>query len=134
MRFYRQGCGRIGEVFCECCKNYLLSSRQNFCPNCKQKIPAKTRPAKPQKFTSLCPNCKDLPPIYVVSSRDSILGALIHDYKYYSVRALARPLAELLAEALPDNLSEDAILVPLPTATHPRDRPCGRCCQGTLDS
>ncbi|MBQ3296217.1 ComF family protein [Candidatus Saccharibacteria bacterium] len=47
-----------------------------------------------------------------------MLGELIHDYKYHSVRALARPLAELLDSALPKDLPKDTRIVPLPTATH----------------
>ena len=102
-----RGCGRIGEVLCERCKNYIKSTHQNFCPQCK-KI----------KSSSTCKNCPDLPPIYVISNRDSMLGELIHDYKYHSVRALARPLAELLDSALPKDLPKDTRIVPLPTATH----------------
>ncbi|MDO4752876.1 MAG: hypothetical protein Q4A36_01400 [Candidatus Saccharibacteria bacterium] len=64
-----------------------------------------------------------MPPIYVVSNRNGIVGSLIHDYKYHSVRALARPLAELLDISLPKTLPRNSILVPLPTATnHIRSR------------
>ncbi|MBQ3293247.1 ComF family protein [Candidatus Saccharibacteria bacterium] len=59
-----------------------------------------------------------MPPIYVVSDRSGLLGSLIHDYKYYSTRALARPLTELLDASLPQNLPTNSVLVPLPTATH----------------
>ena len=102
-----RGCGRLGEPFCKRCKKYILESRQNFCPECKQLNP-----------TGTCSHCQDLPPIYVVSDRNGILGTLIHDYKYYSIRALAHPLAELLSVTLPDALPQDSIIVPLPTATH----------------
>ena len=104
-----RGCGRIGTVLCECCKNYILKDRRAFCPQCKNKLPA---------TTSSCPNCLNLPPIYVVSNRNGLLGTLIHDYKYYSIRALAKPLAEFLDTILPANLPKSSILVPLPTATH----------------
>lgn len=52
-----------------------------------------------------------------MGERDELLGKLIHDYKYQSVRALSKSLAELLAAALPDH-SCPIVLVPLPTATH----------------
>ena len=102
-----RGCGYIGEVFCDRCKNYIIKNHKNFCPNCKVESP-----------TGVCKNCKDLPPIYTVSERKTILGDLIHDYKYHSVRALKKPLAELLNAVLPKNLSKNTVLVPLPTATH----------------
>ena len=86
-----RGCGRLGEVLCECCKNNILAHRQN------------------PKFR---------PPVYVVDSKTGLLGELIHDYKYHSIRALARPLAELLDQTLPQTLSQNSIIVPLPTATH----------------
>lgn len=90
-----RGCGLTGEVLCGCCKNHIITSHQNI--------------------NSDFQNRKN---IYVVGSRNGILGDLIHDYKYYSIRALARPLAELLDAILPQNLPEHSILVPLPTATH----------------
>ncbi len=102
-----RGCGRIGEVFCDRCKNYIIKNHKNFCPNCKT-----------ENLTGICRNCKDLPPVYTVSNRDTILGELIHDYKYHSVRAMRKPLAELLDATLPEDLPKNSVLVPLPTATH----------------
>ena len=100
-----RGCGRIGSIFCKDCKNYIIKHHQNFCPHCQN------------------PTCQSLSPIYTVGSRDGILGQLIHDYKYHSVRALARPLAELLNASLPPDLPPGSIFVPLPTATnHVRSR------------
>lgn len=103
-----RGCGRIGEVFCTRCKNYTIKSHEDFCPNCKHK----------KSSAGLCPHCPNLPPIYLVSNRDTIIGSLIHNYKYHSMRALAKPLAELLDAALPQKLPKNTILVPLPTSTH----------------
>ncbi len=102
-----KGCGLIGEPLCERCKNYILKNHSKICPNCKK-----------EKSSTLCKHCPDLPPIYVVSDRSGLLGSLIHDYKYYSTRALARPLTELLDASLPQNLPTNSVLVPLPTATH----------------
>ena len=93
-----RGCGRIGEPLCQCCKNYILKNRTKICSN----------------FSDY----PDLPPVFVVSSKTGLLSSLIHDYKYHSVRALARPLAELLDSALPKNLPKNSVLVPLPTATN----------------
>lgn len=93
-----RGCGRIGEPLCKRCKNYILKNHTKICSN----------------FSSH-PN---LPPVFVISSKNGLLGSLIHDYKYHSVRALARPLAELLDSTLPKNLPKNSVLVPLPTATN----------------
>lgn len=105
-----KNCGRVGSVLCDRCKNYILLSHKNVCPKCKNE--------RPSPDSSICPDCPDLPPIYTIAPRDSLLGSLIHDYKYYSIRALARPLAEMLDTVLPANLPKDSILVPLPTASH----------------
>lgn len=99
-----RGCGHLGEPLCDRCKNYILKSHETICPNCK-------------KSSKNC-HCKNLPPIYIVAKKSSLLGDVIKDYKYHSIRALARPLAELLAASLPEDLPKDSIIVPLPTATH----------------
>ena len=89
-----RGCGLIGEVLCECCKNNIVKNRQGL-----------------KKLN-----------MYVVSRRDGLLDELIQDYKYHSIRALARPLAEMLDQVIPD-LPKNSIIVPLPTATnHIRSR------------
>ena len=85
-----RGCGLTGEVLCERCKNNIIRNRKDF------------------KKSNM----------YVVSRRNGLLDQLIQDYKYHSIRALARPLAELLDQVLPKNLSKDSVIVPLPTATH----------------
>lgn len=85
-----RGCGLTGEVLCERCKNNIIRNRKDF------------------KKSNM----------YVVSRRNGLLDQLIQDYKYHSIRALARPLTELLDQVLPKNLSKDSVIVPLPTATH----------------
>ena len=95
-----RGCGRIGTPLCNRCKNYIISEHFAFQPD----FP------------------KSLPPTFVVASRDGLVGTLIHDFKYNSVRALARPLAELLDQTLP-TFNTPVIIVPLPTISrHIRER------------
>lgn len=106
-----RGCGRMGEVFCNCCKNDIILNRKNYCPNCKR-----------LNLTGQCPKCHSLPPTFIVGERDSILGDLIHNYKYNSTRALAKPLAELLNQTLPA-IDGKTSIIPLPTITpHIRSR------------
>ena len=106
-----RGCGQIGTVLCDRCKLYIKTNHQAVCPHCKS-------PTESGK----CSNCPDLPPIYVIGERSGLLGNIVHDYKYKSIRALARPLAELMHEFLP---LQDApsVIIPLPTIDkHVRSR------------
>ena len=106
-----RGCGAIGEAVCECCKKDIILKHENYCPNCKEINP-----------TGKCKNCKKLPPIFVINERKSLVGDLIHDYKYNSNRSLARPLAEILNETLPI-IEGEVVIVPLPTINrHIRER------------
>jgi len=87
-----RGCGIIGKPLCECCENYILKHHCNY--------------------KSICS----------IGKRDKLLAKIIHDYKYDSVRALEKPLAEMLAKTLPE-VSGKVIIVPLPTIPkHVRER------------
>ena len=98
-----RGCGRIGAPLCNRCKKYILDAHYNFCPKCKNLT-----------SNGHCPNCHNLPPTFVVAERSGLIDTLIHIYKYSSVRALAHPLAEILAASLPQ-IDTPVIIVPLPT-------------------
>ena len=100
-----RGCGHIGSVLCDCCKNDIIKTHVDVCPKCKAKKP-----------TSICPNCLDLPPTHIVGERSGPLGDLIHGFKYQSIRAAAKPLAKLLDEILP-KIKGEVVIVPLPTIT-----------------
>lgn len=106
-----RGCGCLGSIICERCKNNIIATKHQICPNCKTKTK-----------NHRCPNCQDLPPFYIIDERSSLIGTLVHDYKYHSTRALARPLAEILDKSLP-NTTNNTIIVPLPTINrHIRER------------
>ncbi len=108
-----RGCDHIGTPLCDRCKKYIIAKHQNHCPICKQEIPN----------TGLCQNCPKLPPTFTIESRDSLLGTLVHDLKYSSVRPLARSFADILDQTLPAFSSPKNILVPLPTIkSHVRSR------------
>ena len=96
-----RGCGALGSALCECCKNNIIKNR---------------------KATKLDSRVPELPPIYVVDSRKNLIGTLIHDYKYNSVRALAPILAKLMDSIVPE-LSGNVSIIPLPTISkHVRER------------
>ena len=106
-----RGCGQLGSALCNRCKKNILKSQHNICPNCKAKNP-----------TGNCPDCPLLPPTYIGGERSGLLGELVHDYKYHSIRALAGPLAEIMYHSLPNDLQQ-AYIIPLPTINrHVRER------------
>ena len=98
-----RGCGHTGTILCDCCKNNILSHRHNLCPFCKTPCP-----------TGLCEKCPPHPPIYIADERSSLIGELIHDYKFHSIRALANPLADILHRILPP-IDGNVVIIPLPT-------------------
>ncbi len=89
--YYCRGCGRIGAVFCDCCKKYLSTAKIHH-----------------DIYTSMFEK------VFMVGYYDGLIGRLIKEYKYNSVRALADVLADFIDESLPI-FSEKVILVPLPT-------------------
>ena len=106
-----RGCGRIGNVLCNRCKNNIILDYSNFCPNCKTKI-----------SSSRCKKCKSLPPIFTISTLSDLMGTLIHDFKYNFNRSLAKPLAGIIHHTLPV-IDGPAVVVPLPTISrHVRER------------
>ena len=100
-----RGCGYTSNALCERCKKYILKIQHNTCPMCKEDNP-----------TGNCHNCLELPPTFIGGERSGLLGNIVHEYKYNSVRALSRPLAEIMSHALPPTLSaHNPYIVPLPT-------------------
>lgn len=101
-----RGCGALGEPLCHRCKNNIILESTNFCPNCKSINP-----------TGNCPKCNSLPATFVIGNRTDLIGKLIYDLKFNSVRSLAMPIAELLDNSLP-TIDGPVAIVPLPTIHH----------------
>lgn len=98
-----RGCGRIGEPLCNCCKNYIISNRSSHYLN--------------HRLLNL-----RFPPIFIVDDRQNLIGKLIDDYKYRSIRSLVYPLADMLNQIIPKS-HQEVIVVPLPTIDkHIRER------------
>ncbi len=121
-----RGCGRLGWVVCECCKNDILAEWKNICPICKSTL---------DDCRQKCLNCKnEFDELYVGGYRDGILARMIKDFKYHSVRALKGDLVGIFDQMLPEkfgyNLAgsnscdkQRVIIVPLPTISkHVRER------------
>ncbi|MBQ3432799.1 ComF family protein, partial [Candidatus Saccharibacteria bacterium] len=98
-----RGCGQIGYALCNRCKNHIISQHQAICPLCKSST-----------TNGHCANCNNLPPAFIIGERSGLLGNIVHDYKYHSIRALATPLAELMHEFIPPSINP-SVIVPLPT-------------------
>ncbi len=100
---YCRGCGKIGAVFCECCKNNINTRKIEWHPD-------------RQKDSSLFDGA------FMVGWHDEMIGKLVKEYKYNSVRALAEALADLFDMMLPVFMG-DVMVVPLPTMSrHIRER------------
>lgn len=108
-----RGCGCLGNILCDRCKNNIISSHINICPICKTINP-----------TGKCSRCSNFPPTFVVDEKSTLIGELLQTYKYQSVRALAKPLAEILFHILPQTPHKtQQIIVSLPTISkHIRER------------
>ncbi|MBR3180784.1 ComF family protein [Candidatus Saccharibacteria bacterium] len=90
-----RGCGMRGEVLCECCKKYILDNVT------RRKIEDFERKVF-QKADYL-------------GFRDEILGELVEEYKYSSVREIGEVLAEIIVKGYFER-EEEVILVPMPTS------------------
>lgn len=108
-----RGCGAIGAPLCARCKKNLIYKHRNYCPKCKNMV----RGGKCEKCTG-----DDWLEIFMVGWREDVMMRLVHDFKYNSVRALGRELAELIDAILP-KLRGEVKVVPLPTTSrHVRKR------------
>ncbi|MCL0058558.1 ComF family protein [Dehalococcoidia bacterium] len=103
------GCGAEGEFLCRSCLNLLPRLTPPYCECC----------AVPFSGGRLCPNCLNSPPaingVRSLFLHRGMARDAVHHLKYRNLKALARPLAKLMAEYLePNPLPVDLILaVPL---------------------
>ena len=102
---YCMGCGTLGAILCENCKNYNECDGMGVCLGCG----AITK-------NGHCGRCK-LPferGFTVGRKEDGVLWRCVNEYKYKSVRALHVPLAGMLDATLPC-LPMNTVAVPVPT-------------------
>lgn len=103
-------CGRTGQILCSNCLLSLPES-SNHCLKCAEPI------------TDHCRRCR-LPysKSWQFSFRDAQLAAILNRFKFSPARSLYKPLANLLASALPV-LPKNTVIVPIPTIpAHIRER------------
>ena len=93
-----RGCGERGEYVCGCCKKYISEN---------------------MKAREICEAGADAA---YFGFRDEILGELIEEAKYYSVRGMLSDIAEVIFEGYFRGLGK-VVLVPMPTSRkHVRER------------
>lgn len=103
---YCCSCGKVGEVLCPRCKNYILKQMYAGCVLCGQTGLA----------SNLCSRHRlSYGDLWCAAERQKVLANLIDDYKFHRQVAGAKVLAELLAACLPE-LASDTVIVPVPTA------------------
>lgn len=102
-------CGEIGAIFCESCKQDIISEPSTGCVLC----------AKPSGQRGLCGPCARRTRIFqawCAGERRDGLKRLIDAYKFDSSRAAASVCAELLNELVPQLPSNTAV-VSIPSAS-----------------
>ncbi len=126
-----RGCGRLGAVLCECCKNDMLAKNEWICPVCKNAFAKSSESCKNNGGDSLsylghCPECEvKFENLWVGGWREGVLEKMVEEYKYQSVRAMDVEMVELIDRRIPEDFGEDEeiVVVPLPTiGRHVRER------------
>lgn len=109
------GCGLLGDILCETCKNNIVSDPFERCLVC----------LKPTVDDNLCSACRTrslFDAAWCVGTRQSELKALIDGYKFASARRAGVVCAELLLEQLP-LITDETVVVAVPTSpAHVRAR------------
>ena len=102
------GCGSEGDFICHSCRQALLRIAPPICPMC----------GRPQASGILCPDCvswqAEIDGIRSPFRFEGVMRQAIHQLKYRNLRALAAPLAELLADYLITSPVPAEVLVPVP--------------------
>lgn len=102
---YCYGCGKCGQLLCQGCKKYINKHAFSGCVLCGG------RP----KSANLCSRHRQLyRNLYCGYYRTDVVAKLIDDLKFHRVKAVAKTLAELLDDTLPD-ISDDTVVTYIPT-------------------
>ena len=102
------GCGKEGNFLCPSCRRQLPRIMPPLCPKC----------GRPQPSGIVCPSCvgwqASVDGIRSPFRFEEAIRKAIHQLKYQNIRALAKPLAELLSDYLVANPVPGEVLVPVP--------------------
>lgn len=99
-------CSILGDILCDCCKNYILDEPFSGCVIC----------GLASVSDNICEK-HQLPyqRLWCVARREGALGHIIDDFKFRRLREAHKALAELIDRRLP-NLPQDVVVVAVPTA------------------
>ena len=102
------GCGKEGSLICSSCLSALPPVAPPICPRC----------GKPQPSGILCASCvswqAEIDGIRSPFRFDGVMRQAIYQLKYRNIRALAKPLAQLMCDYLVTNPLPVDVLVPVP--------------------
>ena len=103
------GCRRPGTWLCPECRGRIEHVTGPLCPCCGRPV------TQSDRLCSVC--CRMTPPIEGIRSAayfEGVLREAIHRFKYRGVRALARPLGQLMAEQWSAYHIPAEVLIPVP--------------------
>lgn len=106
-------CSKVGSLFCEDCRRHIRPLNAPICPRCGQLWKTAVRPA--------CACATEQLPLRQAGAAVQFLGPvppLVHKLKYNGHFALAKPLAQLMAQSWPQASFSDIDLV-IPIPLHP---------------
>ncbi len=102
------GCGKGGELICPSCQHKLPRIKPPICPKC----------GGPQSSGIICPTCysqrHEIDGIRSPFRFEAVIRQAIHQFKYRNLRAIAKPLANLLGDYLTAKPIPGEVLVPVP--------------------
>ena len=120
--FYCRGCGKVGSLLCERCRNDIeVMGEVPVLPERPNR--EGERVALEEQGGRASWREGEIDRLFVVGAREGALLKLVEDYKYKSIKNIAEILAEFLDEAMPKDLPGEIVIVPLPTVKkHIRER------------
>lgn len=116
----------INIFFPEICISCRSTTPNHLCQDCASQLIATASHAPecikckaPTSHGNLCKDClphSSLDELYIsFNYQKSNIHGLIHAFKYQNIRSLSKPLAEILAQTLPDSPdSSNSLLIPIP--------------------
>lgn len=115
--FYCRGCGKVGSLLCDSCKNNIkivgevIGSEDGW----KVSVEGMARPGIVE--------LGEIDRLFVGGVREGALLKLVEDYKFKSIKDISGVLVELLDKVVPEDLPGEVAVVPLPTIRrHIRER------------
>lgn len=102
------GCGKVGGFFCTGCSQKLPRLLPPICQRC----------GKPESSGTYCRECwgtqNQMHAIRSVFVFEGIIRKAVHEFKYRSLRSLATPFAQYMADYFSEHMLMADVLLPVP--------------------